>query len=172
MFVSSRRDERSQNRAESFVLVTWSTAAVSDQSDKRWLCLKSLCCLHRKQFCASLEDWTMNKHLNAKRQVLILVLCKFVLIQGIIYILHLSDTFIQSDLQCIHAIHLFSVYVFPGNQTLKLCAANTMLYHWGTGSGSIISSQFWLLSPNLASYLATVTVSKFRYFSQFLLYIS
>ncbi len=172
MFVSSRHDELSQNRAESFVLVTWSTAAVSDQSDKRWLCLKSLCCLHRKQFCASLEDWTMNKHLNAKRQVLILVLCKFVLIQRIIYIY-----IYQTLLSKVTYSACVCVYVFSGNRTHKLCAANAMLYHWATGSiinnsGSIISSQFWLLSPNLASYLATVTVSKFRYFSQFWLYVS
>ncbi len=27
-----------------------------------------------------------------------------------------------------------SVHVFPGNRTHNLCAANTMLYHWATGS--------------------------------------
>ncbi len=43
--------------------------------------------------------------------------------------MHLSDAFIQSDLQCIQAIHIFSVCVFPGNRTHKLCAANAMLYH-------------------------------------------
>ncbi len=41
--------------------------------------------------------------------------------------LHLPDAFIQSDLQCIQAIHLLSVSVFPGNQTHNLCAANAML---------------------------------------------
>ncbi len=28
---------------------------------------------------------------------------------------HLADAFIQSDLQCIQVIHLYSVCVFPGN---------------------------------------------------------
>ncbi len=43
--------------------------------------------------------------------------------------MHLADAFIQSDLQCIQAILWFvlSVYVFPGNRTHKLCAANAML---------------------------------------------
>ncbi len=43
--------------------------------------------------------------------------------------MHLADAFIQSDLQCIQVIHLLSVYVFPGNLTHDLCAANAMLYH-------------------------------------------
>ncbi len=38
--------------------------------------------------------------------------------------MHLADAFIQSDLQCIQAIHVLSVYVFPGNRTHNLCAAN------------------------------------------------
>ncbi len=38
--------------------------------------------------------------------------------------MHLLDAFIQSDLQCIQAIHFFlSVCVFPGNWTHNLCAA-------------------------------------------------
>ncbi len=41
--------------------------------------------------------------------------------------MHLADTFIQSDLQCIQAIRFLSVYVFPVNWTHNLCAANTML---------------------------------------------
>ncbi len=42
--------------------------------------------------------------------------------------LHLSDTFIQSDLQCIQAIHFcLSLHVFPGNRTHNLCSANAML---------------------------------------------
>ncbi len=41
--------------------------------------------------------------------------------------MHLADAFIQSDLQCIQAIHLYCQYVFPGNRTHNLCAANTML---------------------------------------------
>ncbi len=34
--------------------------------------------------------------------------------------MHLADAFIQSDLQCIQAIHLWSVCVFPGNWTHNL----------------------------------------------------
>ncbi len=34
--------------------------------------------------------------------------------------LHLSDAFIQSDLQCIQAIHVLSLCVFPGNRTHNL----------------------------------------------------
>ncbi len=48
--------------------------------------------------------------------------------------LHLSDAFIQSDLQCIQAIHVLSVCLFPGNWTHNLYAANAMLYHWATGT--------------------------------------
>ncbi len=47
--------------------------------------------------------------------------------------MHLADAFIQSDLQYIQVIHLLSVWVFPGNWTHDLCAANAMLYHWATG---------------------------------------
>ncbi len=54
-----------------------------------------------------------------------------------IYIIHLADAFIQSDLQCIQAIHLYCQYVFPGNQTHNHCAANAMLYHWDTGTHGI-----------------------------------
>ncbi len=52
--------------------------------------------------------------------------------------LHLEDAFIQSDLQCIQAIHFLSVHVFPGNWTHNLCAANAMLYHWATGFYNIL----------------------------------
>ncbi len=34
--------------------------------------------------------------------------------------MHLADSFIQSDLQCIQVIHLLSVCVFPGNWTHDL----------------------------------------------------
>ncbi len=59
------------------------------------------------------------------------------------YILHLADAFIQSDLQCIQAIHFLSVCVFPGNWTHNLCAANAMLYHWATGT---LHTEYTLLS--------------------------
>ncbi len=41
--------------------------------------------------------------------------------------MHLANAFIQSDLQCIQAIHFLSVCMFPGNRTHNLCAANAML---------------------------------------------
>ncbi len=34
--------------------------------------------------------------------------------------MHLADAFIQSDLQCIQAIHVLSVCMFPGNRTHNL----------------------------------------------------
>ncbi len=42
--------------------------------------------------------------------------------------MHLADTFIQSDLQCIQAIHYFSLCVFPGNRTHNLlrCLLNAL----------------------------------------------
>ncbi len=52
-----------------------------------------------------------------------------------IYIfMHLADAFIQSDLFCIFRLYIFFFcqYVFPGNWTHNLCAANAMLYHWAT----------------------------------------
>ncbi len=48
--------------------------------------------------------------------------------------MHLADTFIKSDLKNIQAIHFLSVCVFPGNLTHNLCAANTMLNQWATGT--------------------------------------
>ncbi len=60
----------------------------------------------------------------------------------------LADAFIQSDLQCIQAIHFLSVCVFPGNQTHNLCAANTMLYHWATGT-QIKDQRFWSLRSKI-----------------------
>ncbi len=57
--------------------------------------------------------------------------------------MHLADAFIQSDLQCIQVIHFLSVCVFPGNRTHNLCAANTMLYHWATGTLNYIAVTYW-----------------------------
>ncbi len=49
--------------------------------------------------------------------------------------MHLADAFIQSDLQCIQAIHFFYQYVFSlGIEPTIFCAANAMLYHWATGT--------------------------------------
>ncbi len=49
---------------------------------------------------------------------------------------HLADAFIQSELQCIQAIYLFFCqYVCSlGIEPTTFCAANTMLYHWATGT--------------------------------------
>ncbi len=41
---------------------------------------------------------------------------------------YLADAFIWSDLQYIQVIYIFCQYVFPGNWTHNLCAANAMLY--------------------------------------------
>ncbi len=54
--------------------------------------------------------------------------------------MHLADTFIQSDLQCIQVIYVLSVCVLPGNWTHDLCPANAMLYHWATGILSTLSA--------------------------------
>ncbi len=49
---------------------------------------------------------------------------------------HLADAFIQSNLQCIQAIHVFFYqYVCSlGIEPTTFCAANAMLYHWATGT--------------------------------------
>ncbi len=53
--------------------------------------------------------------------------------------MHLADAFIQSDLQCIQAIHIFNQYVCSlGIEPTTFCAANTMLYHWATGTPWIL----------------------------------
>ncbi len=51
--------------------------------------------------------------------------------------LHLSDAFIQSNLQCIQAIHFLSVCVFPRNWTHNIlrCWRNVLpLSHRNSGS--------------------------------------
>ncbi len=58
--------------------------------------------------------------------------------------MHLADAFIQSDLQCIQAMYILSVSVFPGNWTHNLCTANAMLYHWATGT----YSRYFLVTCN------------------------
>ncbi len=46
-----------------------------------------------------------------------------------------ADAFIQSDLQCIQAIHFFCQYVFSlGIEPTTFCTSNAMLYHWATGA--------------------------------------
>ncbi len=49
--------------------------------------------------------------------------------------MHLADAFIQSDLQCIQAIHVFYQYVCSlGIEPMTFGTANAMLYHWATGT--------------------------------------
>ncbi len=53
--------------------------------------------------------------------------------------MHLADAFIQSNLQCIQAIHFLSVCVFPGNiKMVVICIKmvvipkHVMLYFYST----------------------------------------
>ncbi len=64
------------------------------------------------------------------------------LILRIITFMHLADTFIQSDLQCIQAIQFFFCqYVCSlGIEPTTFCDANAMLYHWIPGTLLIIDN--------------------------------
>ncbi len=63
--------------------------------------------------------------------------------------MHLADAFIQSDLQCIQAIHIFYQYVCSlGIEPTTFCAANAMLYHWATGTLNQSSNQSRALLMN------------------------
>ncbi len=64
--------------------------------------------------------------------------------------MHLADAFIQSDLQCIQAIHFMSVCVFPGKHT-TFCTANAMLYHWATGTRLMLSLKVMHVMQRLAN---------------------
>ncbi len=57
--------------------------------------------------------------------------------------MHLADAFIQSDLQCIQAIHFFFFISMCslGIEPTTFCAANAMLYHWTTGTLYIVYVQ-------------------------------
>ncbi len=46
----------------------------------------------------------------------------------------LADAFIQSDLQCIQALHICQYVCSLGIEPTTFCAANAMLYHWATGT--------------------------------------
>ncbi len=50
--------------------------------------------------------------------------------------MHLADTFIQSDLQWIQAIHICQYVCSLGIEPTTFCAANAMLYHWTAGTYS------------------------------------
>ncbi len=49
--------------------------------------------------------------------------------------LHLSDALSKATYSAFR-LCMFCQCVFPGNWTYNLCTANTMLYHWATGSWS------------------------------------
>ncbi len=48
--------------------------------------------------------------------------------------LHLSDAFIQSNLQCIQAIHFCQYVCSLEIEPTTFCVADAMLYHWATGT--------------------------------------
>ncbi len=60
--------------------------------------------------------------------------------------MHLADAFIQSDLQ---AMHCFFYQCSLGIEPTTFCAANTMLYHWATGTHHMALYSDILLSPFL-----------------------
>ncbi len=63
--------------------------------------------------------------------------------------MHLTDAFIQSDLQCIQATHFLNQYVCsPGIEPTTFCTVNAMLYHWGTGTPI-----FYNLTQNILKYV-------------------
>ncbi len=47
--------------------------------------------------------------------------------------MHLADAFIQSDLKCIQTTFIVSMCSL-GIEPTTFCTANTMLYHWATGT--------------------------------------
>ncbi len=50
------------------------------------------------------------------------------------YIYAFSRCFYRKRLTVHSGYTFFCQYVFPGNRTHNLCAANAMLYHWATGT--------------------------------------
>ncbi len=52
----------------------------------------------------------------------------------VVYIYAFSRGFYPTRLTVHSGYTFLSVCVFPGNRTHNLCAANTMLYHWATGT--------------------------------------
>ncbi len=70
--------------------------------------------------------------------------------------MHLADAFIQSDLQCIQAIHFFISVCSLGIEPTTFYAANAMLYHWATGtklSFTFISVNFLTENPVLQCFI-------------------
>ncbi len=63
--------------------------------------------------------------------------------------MHLADVFIQRTYSAFR-LYIYCQYVFPGNRTHNLCAANAMLYHWTTGTllWTVLTSKIVLKSLN------------------------
>ncbi len=59
----------------------------------------------------------------------------FILEEYYIYIYAFIRRFYPKRLT-VHSVYtfFFGQYVFPGNRTHNLCAANAILYHWATGT--------------------------------------
>ncbi len=61
----------------------------------------------------------------------------------------LADALIQSDLQCIQAIHFCQYVCFLRIEPTTFCAANAMLYHWATGTHLFEPVWKWLTVENI-----------------------
>ncbi len=55
---------------------------------------------------------------------------------------------------------LFCQYVFPGNWTHNLCAANAMLYHWATTHSGVSCLQVWKFEIHHLSSLVLISGSQ------------
>ncbi len=83
--------------------------------------------------------------------------------------MHLSDAFIQSDLQCIQAIHFCQYVCSLGIEPMIFCAANAMLYNWATGTMVLIKMISVIIHINIRLslklfriYYITMTFSIFN----------
>ncbi len=75
--------------------------------------------------------------------------------------MYLSDAFIQSDLQCIQAIHLYCQYVCSlVIETHNLCATTTELYHWATET--ILDNVYLIIKVYLLIKAARIDVVQVR----------
>ncbi len=63
-----------------------------------------------------------------------------------IYIMHLADAFIQSDLQCIQAIHLFCQYVYSlGIEPTTFALLTQCSNHWATETLLLLLTLRWIV---------------------------
>ncbi len=76
--------------------------------------------------------------------------------------LHLSDAFIQSDLQLHSGYTFLLVHVFPGNRTHNLSLSDAMFYHWATQEhNNIPAPNVWTIvyvCLSLKKYLITNSI--------------